>query len=75
MFGHTNLQATNFFEVAPLSATRGHIYMYMYERYKQQRSATVRSKFLVSVLSVPGITYVIMLIIVLSLALLTLSNL
>jgi len=40
-FGYTDLQASDFFEMAPLSTTRGHIY----KLYKKRSSAVVRQKF------------------------------
>jgi len=41
VFGHTDLQANDFFEMAPLSTTSGHIY----KLYKKRSSAVVRQKF------------------------------
>jgi len=40
VFGYTDLQASDLFEMAPLSTTRGHIY----KLYKKQSSAIVRQK-------------------------------
>jgi len=41
VFGYIDLQASDFFEMAPLSTTRGHIY----KLYKKRSSAVVRQKF------------------------------
>jgi len=41
VFGYTDLQPSDFFEVAPLSTTRGHIY----KLYKKRSSAVVQQKF------------------------------
>ena len=41
LFGKIHLQADDFFEMAPLSVTRGHIY----KLYKKRSHATVRCKF------------------------------
>ena len=42
LFGYTDLQASNFFEMAPFSTTRGHIY----KLYNKRSSTVVRQKFL-----------------------------
>jgi len=41
LFGYTDLEASDFFEMAPLSTTRGHTY----KLYKKRSFAVVRQKF------------------------------
>ena len=54
VFGLTDLEASDFFEMAPLSTTRGHIY----RLFKKRCYAAVRSNiFLLNALLILGTTY------------------